>query len=157
MRRAVGPGFAIGYRVSQGKVNDFAHKWPGGEPQAAATFAALSAMPLDYLHTTEFEAWQPAFGDGPSLAALARRHGTLPVIANGSLHAPAAAAGMIERGEADLVSLGRGALTHADWPQRVRSGQALQDFDRALLSPIADLANADRLRAYSGSKPFAAR
>lgn len=157
VRRAVGPGFAIGYRVSQGKVNDFAHKWPGGEPQAAATFAALSAMPLDYLHTTEFEAWQPAFGDGPSLAALARRHGTLPVIANGSLHAPAAAAGMIERGEADLVSLGRGALTHADWPQRVHSGQALQDFDRALLSPIADLANADRLRAYSGSKPFAAR
>lgn len=157
VRRAVGPGFVVGYRVSQGKVNDFTHQWPGGEAQAATVFAVLSAAPLDYLHTTEFEAWQPAFGEGPSLAALAKRHGAVPVIANGSLHTPAAAAGMVGRGEADLVSLGRGALTHADWPQRVRSGQTLQDFDRALLSPIADLANADRLLGYSGSKPFAAR
>jgi 2,4-dienoyl-CoA reductase-like NADH-dependent reductase (Old Yellow Enzyme family) len=106
----------------------------------------LSAAPLDYLHTTEFEAWRPAFGGGPSLAALARRHGGLPVIANGSLHAPAEAAAMVERGEADLVSLGRGALAHADWPRRVRAGHPLEAFDRALLSPIADLANADRLR-----------
>lgn len=145
VRQAVGAGFSIGYRVSQGKVNDFTHKWRGGEADAAVAFKALSAAPLDYLHTTEFEAWQPAFGDGPSLAALARRHATVPVMANGSLQAPHQAAGLIERGEADLVSLGRGALTHADWPQRVRAGQPLAGFDRALLSPIADLANADRL------------
>lgn len=146
VRQAVGPGFAVGYRVSQGKVNDFTHKWRGGESEAAAIFETLSAAPLDYLHTTEFEAWRPAFGDGHSLAALARRHGTVPVIANGSLHAPAEAVGMIEREEADLISLGRGALTHADWPRRVRAGQALDVFDPALLSPLADLANADRLR-----------
>ncbi|MNV85300.1 NADH oxidase [compost metagenome] len=133
--------------MSQGKVNDYTHKWRGGESDAALIFATLSAAPLDFLHTTEFEAWQPAFADAPSLAALARRHGKLPVIANGALHAPHAAAGMLARGEADLVALGRGALAHADWPQRVRAGQALQDFDRALLAPIADLANADRLRA----------
>lgn len=145
VRRAVGVDSAVGYRVSQAKVNDFAYKWRGGESQAAATFAALATAPLDYLHTTEFEAWQPAFDEGLSLAALARRHGRVPVIANGSLHAPLEAAGMIERGEADLVSLGRGALTHADWPRRVRAGDALAVFDRALLSPIADLANADCL------------
>ena len=147
VRRAVGPDFAVGYRVSQGKVNDFTHKWRGGESDAALIFETLSAAPLDFLHTTEFEAWQPAFGASPSLAALARRHGKLPVIANGGLHAPADAVGMIERGEADLVALGRAALAHADWPQRVRAGQSLQAFDRGLLAPIADLANADRLRA----------
>lgn len=146
VRRAVGRDFAVGYRVSQGKVNDFDHKWRGGEPEAAAVFGTLSAAPLDYLHTTEFEAWRPAFGDGPSLAALARRHGTVAVIANGSLHEPAEAVAMIERGDADLVSLGRGALAHVDWPRRVRSGKSLNAFDRALLSPIADLANADRLQ-----------
>ena len=146
VRRAVGPDFAVGYRVSQGKVNDFTHKWSGAEADAALIFETLSAAPLDFLHTTEFEAWQPAFGASPSLAALARRYGKLPVIANGALHAPADAAGMVERGEANLVALGRGALTHADWPNRVRAGQVLHAFDRGLLAPIADLANADRLR-----------
>lgn len=146
VRQAVGRDFTVGYRVSQGKVNDFTHKWAGGEAEAAVVFETLSAAPLDYLHTTEFEAWQPAFGEGHSLAALARRHGTVPVIANGALHSPVEAIGMVARGDADLVSLGRGALTHADWPRRLRDGQAIEDFDRALLSPIADLANADRLR-----------
>ena len=70
----------------------------------------------------------------------------MPVIANGALHIPSEAVGMVERGEADLVSLGRGALAHADWPHRLRNGLVLQAFDRALLSPIADLANAERLR-----------
>ena len=147
VRRAVGSDFAVGYRVSQGKVNDFTHKWAGGESEAAAVFKTLAAAPLDYLHTTEFEAWQPAFSDGLSLAAIARRHGSIPVIANGSLHDPAAAADMLERGVADLISLGRGALTHADWPRRAQKGQPLKEFDRALLSPIADLANADRSRS----------
>ncbi|MDH0866539.1 NADH:flavin oxidoreductase [Mitsuaria sp. GD03876] len=147
VRDAVGAGFPVGYRVSQGKVNDFGHKWQGGEADAEVVFRTLSAAPIDFLHTTEFEAWQPAFGDGPSLAALAKRHATVPVIANGSLHEPARAVGMLERGEADLVSLGRGALTHADWPRRARQGDALSEFDRALLAPIADLANADRISA----------
>lgn len=147
VREAVGAGFPVGYRVSQGKVNDFGHKWRGAEADAALVFRALSAAPIDYLHTTEFEAWQPAFGEGPSLAALARRYGSVPVIANGSLHDPARAAGMVARGEADLIALGRGALSNADWPRRVRDGLPLEEFDRTLLSPLADLANADLRRA----------
>lgn len=147
VREAVGAGFPVGYRVSQGKLNDFGHKWRGAEADAALVFRALSAAPIDYLHTTEFEAWQPAFGEGPSLAALARRYGSVPVIANGSLHDPARAAGMVARGEADLIALGRGALSNADWPRRVRDGLPLEEFDRTLLSPLADLANADLRRA----------
>jgi 2,4-dienoyl-CoA reductase-like NADH-dependent reductase (Old Yellow Enzyme family) len=71
----------------------------------------------------------------------------VPVIANGSLHDPARAAGMMARGEADLIALGRGALSNADWPRRVRDGLPLEEFDRTLLSPLADLANADLRRA----------
>lgn len=147
VRAAVGPGFVVGYRVSQAKVNDFTHRWPGAQADAALVFGTLGAAPIDYLHTTEFEAWQPAFGSGPSLAALASRHGGKPVIANGGLHDPTQARALLARGEADLVSLGRGALANADWPQRVQSGREPLPFDPALLSPIADLANADQLRA----------
>ena len=147
VRAAVGSGCIVGLRISQGKVNDFAHKWSGGERQAAAIFGALASLPIDYLHTTEFQAWQPAFGHGPTLAALAKQHVAVPVIANGSLHDPTRAQGLLERGEADMISLGRGALTYADWPRRVAAGEAIEDFDPGLLTPIADLENAERHRS----------
>ncbi|MFN3726001.1 MAG: NADH:flavin oxidoreductase [Allosphingosinicella sp.] len=146
VRAAVGPDFVVGVRSSQGKVNDFVHKWRGHE-EAAEIYALLGRLPLDYLHTTEFEAWQPAFGEGPSLAALAKRHSGLPVLANGSLHDPVRAAELLSAHEADMVTLGRGALTHADWPQRVVEGAQLSEFDRRILSPLANLENADRIQA----------
>jgi 2,4-dienoyl-CoA reductase-like NADH-dependent reductase (Old Yellow Enzyme family) len=149
VRNALGSGVALGLRISQAKVNDFSHKWLGGEEEAALIFGALGQLPLDYLHTTEYEAWKPAFAEGASLAALARKHSGLPVLANGSLHVAHQAAGMIQRGEADAVTLGRGALTHADWPKRLAQGATLKAFDPAILSPIADLANAARYHAAS--------
>lgn len=146
VRQAVGADFAVGLRISQGKVNDFGHKWRG-EAEARAVFEALGRLPIDYLHTTEHQAWQPAFGPaGASLAALARASVPMPVLANGSLQAPAQATGMLARGEADFISLGRGALTHADWPRRVREGLPLDAFDAGMLAPLADLAHADSHR-----------
>lgn len=138
---------AFAFRISQGKVNDFTHKWSGMERDAELIFGSLGRLPLDYVHTTEFEAWQGAFGSGPSLAALAKQHARLPVIANGSLHDPARAASLVKGGDADVVSLGRMALTHANWPHRVRDGGPISEFDPGILSPIADLENADRHRA----------
>lgn len=147
VRTAVGPEFTVGLRISQGKVNDFTHKWRNAEDDAALIFGTLARLPIDYVHTTEFEAWKSAFGSGASLATLARRHAGVPVIANGSLQDPARAADLIGSGQADVVALGRGALTHPDWPARVLRGATLDEFDREILSPIADLANEDRRRA----------
>jgi 2,4-dienoyl-CoA reductase-like NADH-dependent reductase (Old Yellow Enzyme family) len=146
VRAAVGADYVVGVRLSQAKVNDFTHRWRG-EEEAATIFRTVGGLDVDYVHVTEYEAWKPAFETGPSLAALAKRHGGKPVLANGSLHDPVQAMGMVERGEADVVSLGRGALAQADWPQRVRTGAPLASFDPAILSPLADLANADRWRA----------
>ena len=146
VRAAVGAGFIVGLRSSQAKVNDFVHKWRGHE-EAAEIYTLFGRLPLDYLHTTEFEAWRPAFGEGPSLAALAKRHSGLPVIANGSLHNPVRAAELLSGHEADMVTLGRGALTHADWPRRVMEGTQLGEFDGRILSPLANLENADRIQA----------
>jgi 2,4-dienoyl-CoA reductase-like NADH-dependent reductase (Old Yellow Enzyme family) len=148
VRDAVGADYLVGFRVSQGKVNDLTHKWRD-EGEAAEIFALLGTLPIDYLHTTEFEAWRPAIAGGASLAQLARRHGGLPVLANGSLHDPARAAELLHAHGADMITLGRGALTHADWPRRVAQGADLHAFDRGILSPLADLANADRVRAAS--------
>lgn len=145
VRAAVGPDFIVGLRSSQGKVNDFLHKWRGLE-EAAAIYETIGQLPIDYLHTTEFEAWKPAFQEGASLASLARRHSGLPVLANGSLHDPRRADQFVSEHGVDMITLGRGALAHADWPRRVAEGLDLDEFDRSILSPLADLENADRVR-----------
>lgn len=71
----------------------------------------------------------------------------MPVLANGSLHDPARAVELLSEHRADVITLGRGALTHADWPRRVAEGDKLAEFDRRILSPLADLENADRIQA----------
>lgn len=144
VRRAVGEAVPVGVRISQGKVNDFTYKWPGGEADAKAIFGALAQAGADYIHVTEFEAWQAAFDGGrDSLLALARRHAPgVTIIANGNLHDAGRAAGALEQG-ADMIAVGRGALANPDLPQRWRDGQAPRPFDGALLSPIAHIKDSE--------------
>ncbi|WP_373046217.1 NADH:flavin oxidoreductase [Vulgatibacter sp.] len=146
VRARVGQDFLVGVRVSQGKVNDFEHRWAGAEADAAVVFRAVAEAGADYVHTTEFRAWQPAFGSGPSLAALAGRHAGLPVVANGSLDEEGRAAALLEEGGADFVALGRAALAAPDWPDRLRRGLAPRPFDPQMLRPIADLDRAEAWR-----------
>ena len=148
VRAATGPGFLVGVRISQGKVNDFGHRWAGAEDDARVIFSAFAGRDIDYVHTADAgKAWLPAFpGGGASFAALAKRHSGLPVIANGSLDDPARAAAFVADGNADVVALARGALAASDWPERVRQGLPIPAFDPATLQPIADLANADSRR-----------
>ena len=111
VREAVGKDFTVGIRISQGKVNDNTHKWAGKEKDAETIFGQLGEAGLDFIHVTEYEAWQPAFPEGEgiaaidsafedsgsSLAALAKKYGGVPVIANGHLEDPAKAREIIEK------------------------------------------------------------
>ena len=168
VRAAVGDDMPVGIRISQAKVNDFAHRWAEGAKGAATVFARLAGAGVDYIHITEFEAWRPAFGDeGLSLVAHARRAAPhVAIIANGGLHDPARAAQLLDEG-ADLVAIGRGALANPDWPQRVAAARPLQPFDPAMLAPLAvikpgeleaepAIANATRVRAGAPDAPRAA-
>jgi 2,4-dienoyl-CoA reductase-like NADH-dependent reductase (Old Yellow Enzyme family) len=140
VRRTIGADATLGVRVSQAKVNDFEHRWRGANADAASVFGALAREGVDYIHITEFEAWRPAFGDdGPSLVSLARMHAPdAIIIANGNLANPHRAASMLAQG-ADIVALGRGALSNPDWPNRVSAQQPLAEFDPAILRPLADI------------------
>jgi 2,4-dienoyl-CoA reductase-like NADH-dependent reductase (Old Yellow Enzyme family) len=141
---AAGAEVPVGIRISQGKVNDFTSKWPGGEADARVIFGSLAAAGADFIHVTEFEAWQPAFADGgDSLVALARRYAPdVPLIANGGLHDPARAEQVMALG-ADLVALGRGALANPDMPRLLASDAAPRPFDPAILGPIADVKDSE--------------
>jgi 2,4-dienoyl-CoA reductase-like NADH-dependent reductase (Old Yellow Enzyme family) len=140
VKAAVGDAVPVGIRISQGKVNDFTAKWPGREADAQAIFQSLAAAGADFIHVTEFEAWQPAFdGGADSLVALARRYApATPIIANGSLHDEARAHQAMALG-ADVIAVGRGALANPDLPRIFEQGSAPRPFDSAILGPIADV------------------
>lgn len=140
VRSRVGKDVPVGVRISQGKVNDFHHKWKNGEADAEIVFGTLADAGVDYIHVTEFEAWQSAFGAGtPTLANLAKRHAPKAlVLANGSLHDLERAVEVLNDG-ADIVTLGRGALANPDLPVRLAEAEPLRAFDPSILGPIADI------------------
>ena len=140
VREAVGPEMTVGIRISQAKVSDTEHRWSGGAEEARVIFSALGAAGVDFIHTTEYRAAAPAFGgDGQSLAALAKEHSGVTVIANGHLDDPDAAAALLGTGAADVVALGKGALANRNWPHLVREGREPAPFDGAVLGPLADI------------------
>ncbi|WP_112180363.1 NADH:flavin oxidoreductase [Paraliobacillus zengyii] len=138
IRNKVGNNFVVGIRVSQGKVNDFNHKWRGKEDEAKIIFEKLASANPDYIHTTEFQADKPAFREySHTLASLAKKYGNLPVIANGQLGEPETAEKMIGNGETDFVAIGTSALANPDWPKKVKDNQTLSKFDHRVFDPIA--------------------
>ena len=140
VRAKVGDAIPLGARISQGKTNYYYHKWQGREADAEIIFGALADVGADFIHVTEFEAWQPAFeGGSESLAALAHRFAPhIPIIANGSLHDLVRAEEMIDQGMG-LVAIGRGALANPNLPRRAEATLDLVEFDPGLLVPVANL------------------
>ena len=140
VRAKVGAKVPVGVRISQGKVNDYQHKWADAEHDAEIIFGSLAEAGADFIHVTDHEAWKPAFAPGgPSLMRLAKRYAPKAAIfANGSLHNIAHAVAALDDG-ADIVTIARGALANPDLPKRLSDRGILNDFDPAILGPIANI------------------
>ncbi|SNT34503.1 2,4-dienoyl-CoA reductase [Streptosporangium subroseum] len=150
IRAEVGSSFCVGIRLSQTKVNDFGHRWPGGAHDAEVVFTALADAGATYLHiASEGRDWieTARLAGGATITGLARRVSGLPVIANGGMHEPAQAAQVLADGHADVLSVGRWALANPDLPRRLAEGAALEDFDHMMVQPMATLDNTRRWRA----------
>lgn len=139
VKKVVGPS-PVGVRISQGKVNDFQHKWAGGEHDAQAIFGSLTDAGVDFIHVTEHQAWQPAFiGNEASLVTLARRYAPgVTLIANGGVQDAASVKQALQAG-ADIVAVGKAALANPDLLQRLLDGRAPEHFDPSVLAPIANI------------------
>lgn len=130
VREKVGKDFPVGIRISQAKVNDYDHKWKGGEKDAEIIFSELGSSGLDFIHVTEFKAEAPAFEEnGESLALLAKKWGKLPVLANGNLNTPQLAEEVIADNRIDIVAVGKAALANKDWPIKAAQDEEMAEFD----------------------------
>ncbi|MEQ9946300.1 NADH:flavin oxidoreductase [Pectobacterium aroidearum] len=143
-RAAMGGRGLLGVRISQSKVNDFHARWSGGEADAETIFGSLADSGVDYIHTTDYKAWTPAFTSSPlSLARAARRYAPRTfLIANGDLHHFEHARALLET-TADVAAIGKAALANPDLPLKLAAGKTIAEFSQDMLTPIASIRDSE--------------
>lgn len=156
VREAVGPGYPVIYRFSQWRLGDYEEQKWATPDELGVWVRALKEAGVDILHVSTRDALAPGFaGSDRTLAGWARELSGLPVIAVGKVSVtlsmdqaygeerdlvtdPAPALDLIERGEADLVAVGRALIANPDWVSKVRAGswQELSAFDKEILGEL---------------------
>lgn len=141
-RARTSPQFPLVLRFSQWKLNEYDAKLVTTPDDLARFLAPLVDAGLDAFHCSTRRFWQPEFeGSELNLAGWTKKLTGLPTITVGSVGLdsefmsslregkPAQQVGldpivgMIERGEVDLVAVGRALLVDPAWAEKVREGR----------------------------------
>lgn len=152
-RDAVGEDFAIIFRVSQWKTYDYDVKLARDPDEMHRWLDPLARAGVDIFHASQRRFWEPEFeGDPKNLGGWIKEVTGKPVITVGSigmdrdlmqdfvegisspmLNRLEELVAMFERGEFDLVALGRVLLADPDWLLKVEQGRVneLKPYDRA--------------------------
>jgi 2,4-dienoyl-CoA reductase-like NADH-dependent reductase (Old Yellow Enzyme family) len=137
VRGVVSADFPVIFRFSQWKATDFDARLASTPDQLLAVLAPLADAGVSAFHASTRRYWEPAFeGSDLSLAAWAKKLTGKPAVAVGSVGLDAdifsdsaEAAGLeplierMERGEFDLVAVGRALLADPEWAQKVMAGE----------------------------------
>ena len=144
IRRRVGPDFPIMFRFSQWSGWDYGAKLATNSAELEGLLIPLADAGVDILDASTRRFWQPEFvGSDLNLAGWAKKITGLPTMTVGSvgleapLGDPATAKSrtsvtsenlehlirMVERGDFDLVGVGRALLENPDWANLVREGR----------------------------------
>lgn len=147
-RKATGPNYPISFRYSQWKITDYDVKLAPTPLELERFLAPLTDAGVDIFHCSTRRYWDPEFeGSDMNLSAWTKKLTGLPTITVGSVtlktdifqtpsHASISGMGrlveMFERGDFDLVAVGRAMIPNPDWPMIVRRGafDELQPFDQ---------------------------
>ncbi len=155
-RRRVGPDFPLLIRISQWKQQDFAAKSAATPQELEKWLAPLVEAGIDAFHCSQRRFWEPAFdGDDRNVAGWVKALTGKPAISVGSVglsgeftatyggevSQPAALdrlVEMMERGDFDLIAVGRALLQDPQWAEKVRLGriEELKDFSKDALGVL---------------------
>lgn len=139
-RRAVGPDFPIVLRFSQWKSGDYTAKLARTPDELARFLTPLSNAGVDIFHCSTRRFWLPEFeGSELNLAGWTKQITGKPVITVGSVGLNSEFTGgagdqhqednldrlleRLEKGEFDLVAVGRALISDPEWPIKVQSGR----------------------------------
>ncbi|MBS0031849.1 NADH:flavin oxidoreductase [Chitinophaga sp. 22321] len=156
VRKQVGAGFALMMRVSQWKFTDYDSKLAKDPEEMASWLTPLADAGVDIFHCSTRRFWQPEFeGSDLNMAGWAKKLTGKATITVGSVgldsdvtalyrgqnSAPASIDELVRRmdkGEFDLVAVGRSLLADPYWVQKIRDGRTneLQGFNAAALGTL---------------------
>jgi 2,4-dienoyl-CoA reductase-like NADH-dependent reductase (Old Yellow Enzyme family) len=156
VRRQVGPEMVVQIRVSQWKPGAYDFKLAATPQELEAWLTPLIDAGADILHCSQRRFWEPAFeGSDLNFAGWARKVTGAPVITVGSVglsgEFTAAFRGdsstptpldelarRFDRGDFDLVAVGRALLMDPQWLQKVREGRTeeLMGFSKDALTVL---------------------
>lgn len=156
VREAVGPDFPVAFRFSQWKGGHYDARIAEDPSELAAFLAPLTDAGVSMFHVSTRRYWLPAFdGDSRTLAGWTRQLTGLPVIAVGSVGVAAPFLGVSEdgktaaspqpsltlaplvdllnRGEFDLVAVGRAVLADPYWAAKVAESRLseIRPYDKS--------------------------
>lgn len=142
IRRRTGPAFPIVLRYSQWKLQDYAANLAATPQELEKLLAPLVDAGVDIIDCSQRRFWEPAFaGSDLNLAAWSKKLTGKPTITVGSVGLDkemfatfAGATGvpvgldklmeLLERGDFDLVAVGRALLVDPHWASKIKTGRA---------------------------------
>jgi 2,4-dienoyl-CoA reductase-like NADH-dependent reductase (Old Yellow Enzyme family) len=160
VRAAVGPEFPIILRVSQWKQQDFATRLASSPEAMADWLSPLVAAGVDILHCSQRRFWEAEFPEvdgenGLNFAGWAKKltgaatisvgsvglSGDLLTAFSGESSTPTSLDGLVQRmdrGEFDLIAVGRALLGDPEWVRKIRQGDGagLKGFTPATLAEL---------------------
>ena len=157
VRAAVGPDFPVILRVSQWKQQDYAARLAETPQELGAWLQPLVDAGADILHCSQRRFWEPEFeGSDLNFAGWAKKVTGAPTIAVGSVglsgeflaafkgegSQPASLDELLrrlDRGDFDLVAVGRALLQDPQWAVKVHAGRVaeLMNFERSAMASLS--------------------
>jgi 2,4-dienoyl-CoA reductase-like NADH-dependent reductase (Old Yellow Enzyme family) len=157
VRAATGPEFPVCLRLSQWKLQDYAAKLAATPDEMTAWLEPLVRAGVDIFHCSQRRFWEPEFpGSDLNFAGWAKKLTGKPSITVGSVGLTgdfiAAFGGeaskpssldellrRFDRGDFDLVAVGRALLADADWAQKISEGRSseLRGFTKDALATLS--------------------
>ncbi len=157
VRAGAGPDMPVILRVSQWKLHDYAARNALTPDEMTAWLAPLVEAGADILHCSQRRIWEPEFeGSDLNFAGWAKKLTGAATISVGSVglsgEFTAAYQGegsksapltdvirRMERGDFDLVAVGRAILQDPNWVKKVHEGRTseIADFDAASLKTLS--------------------
>ena len=159
-RQKLGPDYPIILRFSQWKQQDYTHRLATTPEELEAFLKVFVDAGVSCLHCSQRRFWEPEFPDqdgenGMNLAGWTKKLTGLPTITVGSVGLSSDFIGAfagessktrpiidvverLEKGEFDLVAVGRALLQDPDWATKVKEGREadLTDYDAAALKTL---------------------
>ncbi|CAN5189129.1 NADH:flavin oxidoreductase [soil metagenome] len=156
IRAAVGPDFAVIIRISQWKQQDYAVRLAHTPDEMEAWLTPMVDAGADIIHCSQRRFWEPEFdGSDLNFAGWAKKLTGAPTITVGSVgltgefiasyageqSTPASLDELIrrlDRGDFDLVAVGRAVLQDPDWANKVRDGRTaeLMNYDPSAMATL---------------------